>query len=99
MINNLPIIDDFESFLNQRGGNYEKFCVGITNDPGRRLHDTGEHNVSKLGEYLYKKAGDAEAARQIEKYFIDQGCTGGTGGGDENSEWVYIYLKTSHTRP
>lgn len=93
------IISEFEEFIDYLGGKYPRFYVGITDNPPRRLHGSGEHNVSMYEEYLFRKAGDSDAARLIEHHFLEQGCDGGQGGGDGNSTYIYIYLKTPFTRP
>ncbi len=69
--------------------------VGITNDAERRLFD--EHNVDKNGIWIYCHGDSAKVARDAEQYFLDQGCQGGPGGGDDDSTIVYCYKITSTT--
>jgi hypothetical protein len=77
---------------------FAKFYIGITNDIERRLF--GEHNVSKeqgTQWWIYKKAIDAKDARAVEQHFLDKGMKGGSGGGDDNSVFVYCYEITKDT--
>lgn len=50
------------------------------------------------GSYI-GHATSSEAARNVEKAFLDNGCDGGTGGGDDDAVYVYAYLKASVTEP
>ena len=56
-----------------------------------------EHNISQANPYILKEAENTEAARMIEKYFLDRGCDGG--GGSESSVFVYAYKKGPRTKP
>lgn len=69
--------------------------VGITNDIERRLFQ--EHSVKKDGTWIYAPAENEESAREIEKYFLDNGMEGDTGGGKTGCKIVYAYLKTPQT--
>lgn len=64
----------------------EKFTAGITNDPYRRKI---EH---KNPEYFYFiDCYEEKIAREVEKYLLNLGMKGDTGGGDKNSRFVYIF--------
>ncbi len=90
------IIKEFNTFLSKAGGKYSDYYVGITDDVDRRLF--GEHNVDrKRDQWIYDEANSDAVARQVEKYFLDKGCDGGTGGGDIDSTIVYCYKKTAST--
>ena len=93
------IIDDFKSYMNDQGGSYSKWYVGISKDAKKRLFD--DHNVSeKAGSWIYDQATSSSIAREIEDYFVNTlGTDGGTGGGDYTSDMVYAYKKTSYTSP
>lgn len=76
---------------------YREFYFGITDDVNRRLFS--EHNVSKdRDNWIYGPADSVEDAREIEKHYLDLGMQGYTGGGNENSLWVYCYLIRQHTK-
>lgn len=92
------IVNDFLDYLSKNGGSYNDWYVGITNDPKKRLFT--EHNVDEqYGKWIYAAADTNQAARSVEDYFIDLGCDGGSGGGDNSSTVVYAYKKTSYTNP
>ena len=91
------IIEDIEGHMAKRGGDIDDWYVGIAADPSERLFD--EHLVDKKkGAWIYRTASSDSVARTIEKYFLDMGARGGTGGGDEESTAVYAYKITSSTR-
>jgi len=65
--------------------NYSIWTIGITADPERRKN---EHDNPK---YWMQWEADSEAiARNVEKYFLDKGMRGDTGGG-EHPTYVYIF--------
>ncbi len=75
---------------------YSEFYVGITNDANRRLFE--EHKVSKeKGWWIYATTSSEEEARKVERYFLDLGMRGGTGGGRPDSNIVYCYAVTPFT--
>lgn len=59
-----------------------------------------EHKVvnGKNG-YIIRTAEYDQDARDVEKHFLDLGCDGGPGGGDETSKIVYAYKKAANTDP
>lgn len=81
-----------------KGIPYKNCYIGITSDPERRLFV--EHKVSReSGRYIYRTASSHAVAREIERYFVEKGMQGGTGGGDKDSRIVYAYQKTKYTDP
>lgn len=83
-------IQNSKTYLNE-------WYVGITDDPIKRLFT--DHQVKKENDYwIYNKCSSSDEARTIEEYFINTLKTdGGSGGGDDNSIYVYAYHKESHT--
>ena len=76
--------------------NYSAYYVGITNDVERRLFN--EHKVDREhGKWIYRTATSDTVARDVEQYFLNKGCKGGSGGGDESSIIVYCYKITNNT--
>ena len=64
---------------------YSIWSIGITDDADRRK---GEHKNPK---YWHDWRADSETiARNVEKYFLDKGMEGDTGGG-ESANYVYIF--------
>lgn len=64
---------------------YSIWTIGITDDPERRKkeHDNPKH-------WMQWKADTETIARNVEKYFLDKGMKGSTGGG-EHPNHVYIF--------
>src|SRR5690554_4802549 len=80
------------NFSLAHGGDGNKFYIGITNDIQRRLFD--EHKVDEeKGTYFFREATSKESACRIEKYLLDKYpfFDGDTGGGIDDSVFVYIY--------
>lgn len=83
--------------MGQHGTRYEQFYVGIATDPVNRL--TNEHGVDNAVPNIYWNYPlQTEIVRAIEKHFLDKGCKGGPGGGDQNTNYIYAYLVTSKTK-
>lgn len=73
--------------------NFSGYYVGITNDINRRLFL--EHNVSEGNDYwIWCQAESKETAQKVEQYFLDLGMDGDTGGGTNDTLYVYCYKKT-----
>ena len=97
MANKVKIIADINEHLQKSEKKfYSNFYVGITNDVERRLFN--EHNVSKQrGWWIYRAADSKAIAQEVEEYFLDKGMEGDTGGGTEDSVYVYCDEITSYT--
>ena len=94
----MNIIQEIEDYVSTCGGSFSFWYIGITEDPEDRLFN--EHNVSKKNDnWIYRTTSSSAIARNIEKYFLDLGMDGGSGGGDYLSKTVYCYKKTYSTNP
>lgn len=95
--NFLQIVADINSHLEKSQKQYySDFYVGITNDIERRLFE--EHKVSeKNGWWFYRQAIDKKTAQHVEEYFLSKGMKGDTGGGTDDSSFVYCYEITNYT--
>lgn len=92
------IIEEIKTYIQNWGGQYSDWYVGIASDPRQRLFT--DHNVREKGGdgWIFRECENADIAREIERYFIDVlGASGGEGGGDNTSRYVYAYKKTSYT--
>lgn len=78
-----------------QGTNFSNYYVGITNDVERRLFH--EHNVSEKGAWIYCIADSKSIAQNVEKFFLNLGMAGDTGGGMPDTTVVYCYLITNDT--
>ena len=92
------IIDEIEGHIENRGGAFSSWYVGIAADARDRLFN--DHSVEEEADkWIIRKATSSSVARTVEKYFIEEkGTKGGPGGGDENSKFVYAYKIQRHTR-
>jgi hypothetical protein len=88
--------DHIVGYIKKQGGQAKDWYAGIAADPEKRLFT--DHNVSKdNGWWAYAPCGNDETARAAESLLLDHGCDGGPSGGDEDTTWVYAYLKTPET--
>lgn len=85
------IVVDFSSYISQNGNIFSQWYIGITADINQRLFT--EHLVQQTDIWIHSPADTNEVARSVEKYFLDRGCDGDTGGGDFASTYVYAYKK------
>jgi hypothetical protein len=91
------IVADIETYIEECGGNYSDWYVGITGDITQRLF--GDHNVDEDNDNCcWEEATSSKIARAVEKHFIEKhGTQGGPGGGDDDSVYVYAYEVTNDT--
>ncbi len=90
------IISDIKAYAANSGGSYSKWYVGIATNPRERLFN--DHAVKEKGDaWIYRQCASSDVARAIEKYFLEQGMQGGSGGGDDDSDSVYAYKIAGHT--
>lgn len=84
--------DEILAHIQKQGGSFSSWYCGITENIKNRLF--GDHKVPENNHrFTYKKCINSEAARSVEKAFLQNGCDGGTGGGDDDAVFVYAYLK------
>lgn len=70
--------------------------VGIARNIEDRLF--GDHGVHRTNDvWIYRQAIDAGHARSAEAGLIQNGYDGGSGGGDNQSTFVYAFRKTANT--
>lgn len=92
------IITDINGYMQLHGGSNPSWYVGIAADARDRLFK-GHGVVEEGGVWIYRRALSTAVARQVEKAYLDAGCDGGPGGGDELTVYVYAYRKTPSSRP
>lgn len=93
------IISDIKGYMaNFPSNKSSDWYVGIAAIPRERLFI--DHNVNeKNGVWIFREAQSSNSAREVEQYFFDQLKTsGGPGGGDSTTKFVYAYLITSTTK-
>lgn len=93
------LIHEIHRYIERRGGPYRDWYVGVAADVERVLFD--EHRVNRdVDPWIYRDAGSADLARDVETYFVHTlGADGETGGGGHGSVFVYAYYKGPRTRP
>ena len=97
MATKVQIIADINSHLQKsKKQYYSDFYIGITNAIERRLF--GEHKVSKEnGWWIYCVADTKAVAQAVEEFYLDKGMKGDTGGGNDDTIYVYCYEITNYT--
>ena len=82
----------------RQGGSYSDWYCGITSNIEDKLFY--DHYVPKKYHWrISRECENSESARAVEKALLDFGCDGGGSRGDEDSIYVYAYLKSSDTVP
>jgi hypothetical protein len=90
-------IAEIDAYIKKHGGGYPAWYVGIAADPRQRLFT--DHSVTeKGGLWIHYDCGNDATARRVEQAFLNAGCKGGGGGGDQNTRYVYAYKITPSTR-
>ena len=94
------IIKELKNHIADRGGEYSDWYTGIAENPKERLD---QHNVNrdKGGDWWAHRISDSkEIAEEIEDYFVNTlGTAGAPGGGTDATKSVYIYKKSTNTKP
>ena len=93
------IISEIDSHIEDSGGGYSAWYVGVSKDARDRLFN--QHGVKEKGDsWIYRAASSSKIAREVEAHLVDKlGTDGGSGGGDETATMVYAYKKARHTDP
>ena len=78
------------------GTYYSDFYIGITNKIERRL---SEHNVDRTNCIKIMEATNTDEAEMAETTLIKCGLKGGSGGGTDDTNFVYCYRITDDTKP
>ena len=79
------IKQEIEKIIKSSNTKYSSWTIGITDDPERRKR---EHNNPET--WMQWRADTETIARNVEKYFLEKGMKGDTGGG-KNPNYVYIF--------
>ncbi len=83
--------------IEKQGGAHSDWYCGIASNVGDQLFS--DHNVSREKDlWVDSECESSGAARAVKKALLELGCDGGIGG-DEDSIYVYVYLKSSSTVP
>lgn len=90
------IVSEFDAYMRQFGVSSSAWYVGIATDPRERLFS--DHGVQEKGDaWKFVDCGSDAAARWLEQHFLGRGCRGGSGGGDQQTRYFYMYRVGPHT--
>jgi hypothetical protein len=85
-------------FIQKEGGQPQTWCVGVTNDPRRRLFD--EHQVHYQNDaWVYRTAASESEAILIQAFFLAFGLNEVRGDIRSGRRMVYAYRKNIRTNP
>lgn len=88
------------AYIKEFGGEFHDYYVGIAADPKAVLFK--RHKVDeKKDPWLYKQTLTFQAARTVQRYFLEKLGTDGepVNQGDEDTDCVYVYKKSERTKP
>ena len=92
------MVEHINKQIEQQNGSYPDWYCGITSNIAKRLYE--EHSVPEKDWWLtIRKCFSDGDARIVEAELLELGCDGGEGGGDEDTVYVYAYLKGNITNP
>jgi hypothetical protein len=92
------IVMEMLEFIYREGGHPEAWCVGITNDPRRRLFD--EQQVHYQNDaWIYRTAASESEALRVQTYFLEFGLAEGEEGWRPGACMVYAYRRNMHPEP
>ena len=89
------IISAIDAYMQKFNYKNSDWYVGIAANPENRLFN--DHNVEKDSVWIYEQAYSDSIARDVEQTYINTGHDGGSGGGNEESVYVYAYVKLGGT--
>ncbi len=88
------------AYIKEFGGDFNDWYVGISSDPKNTMFQ--EHRVHKEDDiWLYKQALTFTACKTVQDYFLDILKTDGKAiiNGDEDTDCVYLFKKSTRTTP
>ncbi|MBN2521570.1 MAG: hypothetical protein JXB17_13745 [Bacteroidales bacterium] len=78
-----------QAIKNKVGSNYTIWTIGITDDPETRKNQH-ENDGKNVKYWSHWKTDFESVGREVEKYFLDLGMKGDTGGGG-SARYVYVF--------
>jgi hypothetical protein len=92
------IVMEMQEFIQREGGHPKIWCIGITNDPRRRLFDG--HQVHYQDDaWIYRIATSEGEALHVQAYFLEFGLNDVRGDLRSGYRMVYAYRKSINTKP
>ncbi|MDH4211777.1 MAG: hypothetical protein OEV79_10075 [candidate division WOR-3 bacterium] len=95
----IKIVVEIKNYIEQHGGNYPFWYVGLAEQPEEELIARGVN--LDLDRYVYLTAACMEDAKNVKQYFITRLGTDGDPRGivDQKALNVYAYKKNASTHP
>ena len=92
-------IQELKEFMDMYQCPYDRWFVGISDDPRKRLSE--KHLVNKTySACIIRQTPDPDVAWIVGIYLTQVlGAEGSLSNGRENATFIYTYLKTKGTRP
>ena len=89
--------NDIINYMNSHGYAANYWYVGIASDWEQRLFS--DHNVDRnKGVWIARQCAGDVYSRAVEQSLLKLGCSGGQGGGENTTVFVYAYLMTLATK-
>ena len=88
-MNAQEIADEIVKLVKHSGSSYEKWTVGVTDNPTQRRNQHKQDGEDMSWWHAWN-ADSERTARNVEMHFLDKGMRGGTGGRG-NADHVYVF--------
>ena len=88
------------AYIKEFGGDFNDWYVGVSADPKKEMFH--RHSVDEEDDiWLYKQALTFKACNTIQRYFLETLNTDGkpVTNGDEDTDCVFLYKKSTRTTP
>lgn len=88
------------AYIKEFGGNFHEWYIGIAADPKQQMFE--HHGVNQTDDiWLYKQALTFTACKTVQQYFLQTQSIDGEPviTGDEDTDCVYLYKKSTRTKP
>jgi hypothetical protein len=85
---------DIDALIQNHGGDYSAWCVGVTAKSKRRFFKA--YKIDKAMDlYLRRRARSSAKARDVSLHFLNKGCEGTMEAGGDGADRVYVYRRAS----
>lgn len=93
------IVSRIRGHIRKRGGVFAKWFVGVSKEPRSRLFVN--HAVRKKGDYwILVRAESSVVAQRVKSFLVAKvGMAAVKDAAGKNPDFVYAYMKSSHTKP
>lgn len=88
-MNAQEIADAIARLVDHSGHSYEKWTVGVTDNPAQRRSDH-KQSGKDVAWWDHWNANTEQDARAVERHFLGKGMRGGAGG-PGSADYVYVF--------